>query len=110
MVHAQHIEEENLKEKFREAKRAKIGDGNFSHARSDGHGRPMFQQRFSGQGSSNALRTFKKIGCLTLSFKGVMVVDFHCLGLLVLSVGGSTRVSVQPKQMVALIVVRVVTR
>ncbi|WMV55186.1 hypothetical protein MTR67_048571 [Solanum verrucosum] len=33
MVHAQQIVEEKLKERSRETKRAKIGDGNFSHAR-----------------------------------------------------------------------------
>uniref|UniRef100_M1DSG3 Gag-pol polyprotein n=1 Tax=Solanum tuberosum TaxID=4113 RepID=M1DSG3_SOLTU len=33
MCYAQHIEKEKLKKKFKETKRAKIGDGNFSHAR-----------------------------------------------------------------------------
>lgn len=37
MVHAQQIEEEKLKERSRETKRAKISDGNFSHSRSYGH-------------------------------------------------------------------------
>ncbi|XP_049391512.1 uncharacterized protein LOC125855903 [Solanum stenotomum] len=45
MVHTQQIEEDKLKERSREAKRAKIGDGNFSHARSNGHGRSIFRQR-----------------------------------------------------------------
>jgi len=54
MTHAQQIDEDKLKERFRENKRSRTGDGNFSHARSDGHGRPRYRQRFSGQGSSNA--------------------------------------------------------
>ncbi|WMV13536.1 hypothetical protein MTR67_006921 [Solanum verrucosum] len=45
---------EKLKGKYIETKRVKTGDGNFSHARSDGHVRPRFQQRFSFQGYSNA--------------------------------------------------------
>ncbi|XP_049394626.1 uncharacterized protein LOC125858887 [Solanum stenotomum] len=60
MVHAQQIEEEILKEKSREVKRAKSSDGNFSHARSDGHGHPKFRQGFSSQGSSNAPPKFNK--------------------------------------------------
>ncbi|WMV24175.1 hypothetical protein MTR67_017560 [Solanum verrucosum] len=55
MIHAQQIEEEKLKERSREAKRVKTSDGDFSHSRSDGHGHYMFRQRFSDQGSSNAL-------------------------------------------------------
>ncbi|WMV50867.1 hypothetical protein MTR67_044252 [Solanum verrucosum] len=54
MIHAQQIEEEKLKEKSKEAKRENIGDGYFSHSRSDGHGCSKFRQRFSSQGSSNA--------------------------------------------------------
>lgn len=54
MVHAQQIKEEKLKKWFRETKRAKTNDGNFSHARSDRHGLSRFRQRFSGQGSFNA--------------------------------------------------------
>jgi len=50
------------------------------------------------------------IGYLTLSLNEVMVVDFHFLGLLVLSVGRRTRLSVQPARMVASVVVRVVTK
>ncbi|XP_049369906.1 uncharacterized protein LOC125834798 [Solanum verrucosum] len=60
MVHAQHIEEEKVKKRSREAKRAKIGDGYFSHLRSDGHGCSRFRQRFFGQGSSNAPSKFNK--------------------------------------------------
>uniref|UniRef100_M1D9Z3 Gag-pol polyprotein n=1 Tax=Solanum tuberosum TaxID=4113 RepID=M1D9Z3_SOLTU len=60
MVHAQHIEEEKVKKRSREAKRAKTGDGYFSHLRSDGHGRSRFRQRFFGQGSSNAPSKFNK--------------------------------------------------
>ncbi|XP_049414741.1 uncharacterized protein LOC125877509 [Solanum stenotomum] len=45
MVHAEQFEDEKLKENSREAKRAKTGDDNFSHASSDGHGQPRFQQR-----------------------------------------------------------------
>ncbi|WMV30436.1 hypothetical protein MTR67_023821 [Solanum verrucosum] len=61
MFHSQHIEEEKHKERFREAKRSKIGDGNFSHLKSDGHGRAKFRQSFSD------VRCGKKHGgrCLT---------------------------------------------
>lgn len=60
MVHSQHIEEENLKERSKEVKRAKNGDGNFSLASSDGHGHPRFRQRFFGHGSSNTPPNFNK--------------------------------------------------
>ncbi|KAH0654435.1 hypothetical protein KY290_032963 [Solanum tuberosum] len=48
MVHAQQIKEENLKERSREANRAKTGDGDFSHSRPDVHGRSRFRQSLSG--------------------------------------------------------------
>ncbi|WMV14397.1 hypothetical protein MTR67_007782 [Solanum verrucosum] len=54
MKHAQQIEKENFKEKEREYKRARIGNGDFSHSRSGGHGHPQFWKKFSSQGSSNA--------------------------------------------------------
>uniref|UniRef100_M1CXW0 Uncharacterized protein n=1 Tax=Solanum tuberosum TaxID=4113 RepID=M1CXW0_SOLTU len=60
MVHAQNIEEEKLKERSREEKRAKIDDGDFSHLRFERHDRSKFCQSFSGQGSSNASLKFKK--------------------------------------------------
>jgi len=40
MIHAQQIEEENLKEKSIVSKRARTNDGDFSHSKSGGHGRP----------------------------------------------------------------------
>ncbi|WMV49838.1 hypothetical protein MTR67_043223 [Solanum verrucosum] len=53
MIHDQQIKEETIKEKTRELKRAKMGDGEFSKSRSDGHGCPEFQQIFSGLNLSN---------------------------------------------------------
>ncbi|WMV14113.1 hypothetical protein MTR67_007498 [Solanum verrucosum] len=44
----------------RETKKARIGDGNFSHSRSDGHGHSKFRQRFFYQDSSNAPPKFNK--------------------------------------------------
>ncbi|WMV24299.1 hypothetical protein MTR67_017684 [Solanum verrucosum] len=60
IVHAQQIEEEKLKEKSRETKRAITCDGNFSHSRSERHGRPRLRQKFFGQGSSNVPPEFNK--------------------------------------------------
>ncbi|XP_049369354.1 uncharacterized protein LOC125834225 [Solanum verrucosum] len=60
MAHDQHIEEEKLKEKSRETKRAKTCYGDFSHTRSDGYGRPRFRQRFFDEVSSNVLSRFNK--------------------------------------------------
>ncbi|XP_049394685.1 uncharacterized protein LOC125858973 [Solanum stenotomum] len=54
MVHAQQIEEENIKERSREANRERVDDSNYSHSRSDGRGRSRFLQKFFGQGSSSA--------------------------------------------------------
>uniref|UniRef100_M1DPG7 Uncharacterized protein n=1 Tax=Solanum tuberosum TaxID=4113 RepID=M1DPG7_SOLTU len=59
-AHAQQIEEEKLKERSWETKMATTGDGDFSYSRSDGHGRSMFRQRFSGQGPSNYPPIFNK--------------------------------------------------
>lgn len=42
MVHKQHIGEDKLKENSIEVKKYKTIDGNFSQARSDGHGNPRF--------------------------------------------------------------------
>ncbi|KAH0767925.1 hypothetical protein KY285_003796 [Solanum tuberosum] len=60
MVHAKKIEEANLKEKNKDAKRARTGDGNFSNIRSDGKGRPRFRRKFSNQGFSNASSKFTR--------------------------------------------------
>ncbi|XP_049397357.1 uncharacterized protein LOC125861527 [Solanum stenotomum] len=54
MVHTQQIEEEKLKGRYREVKRARVDDGNYSHARSGGRGRPRFCQKFSGKGYTSA--------------------------------------------------------
>jgi len=60
MVHAQQIEEEKLKEKSREVKKARTEDGNFSNVRSDRHGCPKFRKGFSGQGTYNDPPKFNK--------------------------------------------------
>ncbi|XP_049348209.1 uncharacterized protein LOC125812780 [Solanum verrucosum] len=60
MVYAQQIEELIIKGKSREVKKVKTGDINFSHARSDGHGRSKFHQGSSDQGSSNVPPKFDK--------------------------------------------------
>ncbi|WMV24605.1 hypothetical protein MTR67_017990 [Solanum verrucosum] len=49
MVHDQTIEEDNLKERYREVKRARVDDGNYAHARFGRWGRPRFCQNFFGQ-------------------------------------------------------------
>ncbi|WMV24885.1 hypothetical protein MTR67_018270 [Solanum verrucosum] len=54
MVHVQQNKEEKLKEKSRDAKRKKTGDGEFLHSRSDGHGLSKCRKNFSGQCSYNA--------------------------------------------------------
>ncbi|XP_049364265.1 uncharacterized protein LOC125829028 [Solanum verrucosum] len=54
MVHSQQIEEEKLKESSREAKSAKVDDGNFEHSRFGGRGRSRLRQRYSGKISTNA--------------------------------------------------------
>ncbi|XP_049375597.1 uncharacterized protein LOC125840666 [Solanum verrucosum] len=51
---------ENFRERYWETKKARTGDGNFSHSRSDAHGRSEFRQRFFGQGSSNDPPKFNK--------------------------------------------------
>jgi len=53
-VLSQQFEEEELKERSREAKRERVDDGNYSYSRFSGWGRSRFRQKFSGQGSSNA--------------------------------------------------------
>ncbi|XP_049406190.1 uncharacterized protein LOC125869803 [Solanum stenotomum] len=53
MVYTQQIEEGKLKEESREKKRSIIEDDDPSHARSDGHGRLKYRQKFPGQGSRN---------------------------------------------------------
>lgn len=53
-VHAQQIEEKNLKEKERENKRAKIGSFNFSQRRLEGGNHPHLRQKFSSLSSSLA--------------------------------------------------------
>ncbi|WMV24166.1 hypothetical protein MTR67_017551 [Solanum verrucosum] len=47
--------EEKLQKKSREAKKAKTGDSDFSHSRSNGQGCSRFRKGFFGQGSSDAM-------------------------------------------------------
>ncbi|XP_049364235.1 uncharacterized protein LOC125828989 [Solanum verrucosum] len=54
------VAQSTLKEKNREVKRARTGDGNFSNTRFDGQVRPRFRQRFSNQGFSNAPSKFTR--------------------------------------------------
>ncbi|XP_049374796.1 uncharacterized protein LOC125839851 [Solanum verrucosum] len=68
MVHAQQIEKEKLKERSRENKRPRNGDANFSHTRSDGHGRPRFNKekvsnpKPQGGGNGSSLPNCAKCG------------------------------------------------
>ncbi|WMV41565.1 hypothetical protein MTR67_034950 [Solanum verrucosum] len=45
LVHAQQIQEEKLKERSREAKRARVDDSNFAHSKFSGQGPSRFRQR-----------------------------------------------------------------
>ncbi|XP_049381281.1 uncharacterized protein LOC125845794 [Solanum stenotomum] len=67
MVHAQQIEEDKLKEMFGESKRDKTGYGNFSHARSNEHGRSkLFQRKHEGKCLASANACF---GCGKMDHK-----------------------------------------
>ncbi|XP_049406214.1 uncharacterized protein LOC125869832 [Solanum stenotomum] len=57
MVHVKQIEEEKLKEWSKEAKRAKIGDGKFSHTKSSGHDLPKSDKGFPAK-SGNKMRDY----------------------------------------------------
>ena len=46
-VHSQKIDEQNLNERSKGAKIARMDDGNCSHSRSGGRGRSKCQQNFS---------------------------------------------------------------
>ncbi|WMV57929.1 hypothetical protein MTR67_051314 [Solanum verrucosum] len=54
MIHAQQIEEKKLKERVKEFKRSRIGNCDFSHSRSGGHGCPQFREKKIDEGSFNA--------------------------------------------------------
>ncbi|XP_049375492.1 uncharacterized protein LOC125840565 [Solanum verrucosum] len=62
-VNEEPLQGVKTQERKREVKRARIGNGNFSNARSDGQGRPRFKQRFSNQGSSSAQKFNKDRVC-----------------------------------------------
>ncbi|WMV30381.1 hypothetical protein MTR67_023766 [Solanum verrucosum] len=51
---------EKLRKRSRETKKARKGDANILHSRSDGHCCSIFWQSFSGQGSSNSPPKFNK--------------------------------------------------
>lgn len=62
IIHSQQVEEEKLKECSREAKRAKSGDGDFSHSRSNRLGCSWLSKWFYGKISSNHLaQKFSKV-------------------------------------------------
>ncbi|XP_049348945.1 uncharacterized protein LOC125813489 [Solanum verrucosum] len=74
MVHAQQFKEEKLKEKSWETKRAKTGDGNFSHARFEGHDRPRFRQRCGKKHEGKCLVGID--GCFSCGKNGHKMTDF----------------------------------
>ncbi|KAH0636267.1 hypothetical protein KY290_036703 [Solanum tuberosum] len=60
MVHADQIEEQNLKQVSREVKRARTDDGNSSKGKVEVQGKPRFKRRFSNQGSSSTRKVNKE--------------------------------------------------
>lgn len=83
-----------LREKFRETRRAKTSDGIFFFMQ--GYMNMVIlglNKRFLVKVSPVVLLSSTKIGCLTISLKEGIVVNYHILCLLVLSVERSTRVS-----------------
>lgn len=89
MVHAEKIEEEKLKKMSREKRRQEMGDGNFSHPRSDNFshprsdGRSNFNKGFPVKYPQTLHIISTKIGSLTIHLKEEMIVDFRCLLMLV---------------------------
>lgn len=51
VIHVKQIEEKNLNQMNREAKMARIGDGNSLNARSEGHRKPRFKMNSSNKDS-----------------------------------------------------------
>ena len=56
MIHAEQIEEQNLKQVGRELKRSMTDDGDSSKARFEFQGKPRFKKKFSNQGASSTPR------------------------------------------------------
>ncbi|WMV38082.1 hypothetical protein MTR67_031467 [Solanum verrucosum] len=85
MIHAQQVQEEKLKERAKESKRARTSDSDFSHFKSGGQGLPHSGGSFPVKVPLMIrLISLIRIGCLTLNLKEM--VDMGLLSPLALGV------------------------